>query len=399
MLEIAGSRGALTDADRPLRIGFLDFSGWDFHVLTPEALPLGGSQSAACHLARALAAQGHSVFFFSGLSAPGMYAQVQCLSSRSLTQAALGALKLDACVCAAESGHGGKLRLLLDPAVRLVLWTGHVPDQAGVQALRDPAQRDAYDGFALVSDWQAGRFRSAFGIPPGRIAVLRNAVAPAFLNLFEPGTPVLRHKSTPPVLAYTSTPYRGLKLLLDAFPRIRAALPETTLRVYSDMRTYRLTPEEDRANFGALYERCRQTPGVEYIGSIAQPALAKALREVWLLAYPNNFPETSCIAVLEAMAAGCRIVTSRFAALPETTGGFADLVDMPVKANGYLKEDDYLKLFVEAVVGALNQMRAQPDVVEGHLWKQVGFVNEVYCWPRRARQWTEWLRQMPRRVP
>jgi len=384
-------------ADRPLRIVFLDFSGWDYHVLGPDSAPLGGSQSAACYLARVLAAQGHSVFFASGLSAPGMYAGVQCLCLRGLTQAALGALQLDVCVCVLGASLGARLRQLLDPAVRLVLWTQHAPDQPSVAPLRDPAERDAYDAFALVSNWQSAGFQAAFGIPPQRIAILRNADAPAFLGLFPPAATILHHKTTPPVLAYTSTPFRGLSLLLDAFPRIRAALPGATLRVYSDMRVYRVAPDEDQSQYGALYERCRQTPGVEYVGSIAQPALAGALREVSLLAYPNIFPETSCIAALEAMAAGCRIVTSRLGALPETTGGFAELVDLPVTENGRLKRDEYVEWFVDAVMGALHQMRSQPGVVEAHLRKQVDFVNEAYTWPLRARQWADWLQRLPRR--
>ena len=392
MLQVSSSRDSHTHAGRPLRIAFLDCSGWDFHVLTPDAAPLGGSQSAACYLARALAAQGHPVFFFTAISAPGIYANVQCLSLAGLTQAALAALKPDVCVCILAAGTGARLRQLLGPAVRLVLWTQHASDQPGVETLRDPAEQAAYDAFALVSAWQSAGFQTAFGIPPQRIAILRNAAAPAFLDLFPPPAPILERKTTPPVLAYTSTPFRGLSLLLDAFPRIRAAIPGTTLRVYSDMRVYRTAPDQEQAEYGALYERCRQTPGVDYIGSLAQPQLAQALRDVSLLAYPNIFAETSCIAVLEAMAAGCRIVTSRFGALPETTAGFADLVDMPVRDNGYLKEDDYLNLFVAAVVGALNQMQSDPAAVEARLRKQVSFMNDAYNWPLRARQWADWLR-------
>ena len=396
-VSVSPADSSPASADKPLRIAFLDLPGWDLHVLSPDTAPLGGSQSAACYLARALAAQGHSVFFASGVSAPGRYAGVECIPLNSLTQGALGALQLDACVCLLMGGFGVRLRQMLDPAVRLVLWTQHASDQPAVGNLRDSAERDAYDGVALVSDWQSACFQAAFGISPQRIAILRNAVAPAFLGLFPQAAPILHYKTTPPVLAYTSTPFRGLELLLEAFGRIGAAVPGTTLRVYSDMRTYRIAPDEDQSEFGAVYEKCRQTPGVEYVGSIAQGELAQALREVSLLAYPNIFPETSCIAVMEAMAAGCRIVTSRYAALPETTGGFADLVDLPVTENGRLRREEYVQRFVDAVVGALHQMRSQPGVVEAHLRNQVDFVNEAYTWPLRARQWADWLRRLPRR--
>jgi glycosyltransferase involved in cell wall biosynthesis len=398
MLQASSSQanGSLSDTGKPLRIGFFDYGGWDYHVLSPEAAPLGGSHSAACYLARALAAQGHSVFLVTNLSKPGRYANVQCMSWDNFDQAAASALKLDACVCILGSVPAAHLRQLLDPAVRLVLWTQHDTDQPSIQNLRDPAEREAFDGFALVSVWQSLKYQSTFGIPPQRIAILRNAVAPAFLGLFPPAASILSHKIIPPVLAYTSTPYRGLDLLLDAFSRIRSAIPGTTLRVYSSMQVYRAAPQQEQSEFGALYQRCRQTPGVTYHGSILQSELAPALREVSMLAYPNTYPETSCIAVLEAMAAGCRVVTSRHAALPETTGGFGTLIDMPATSGGHLKVEDYLKLFVDAVAAALQQMQSQPVFAEAQLRKQVDFVNQLASWPLRARQWADWLRRLPR---
>jgi len=87
------------------------------------------------------------------------------------------------------------------------------------------------------------------------------------------------------VLAYTSTPFRGLDILLEAFPLLRARIPGITLRVYSSLAVYQIQPEQDphRACTNAASKR-----GVEYCGSLSQTALAQALR-VDVFAYPSTF--------------------------------------------------------------------------------------------------------------
>jgi hypothetical protein len=47
-------------------------------------------------------------------------------------------------------------------------------------------------------------------------------------NLEALGTPA-------PVLFYTSTPFRGLDVLLNCFPRIRQSVPDVRLRIFSSM--------------------------------------------------------------------------------------------------------------------------------------------------------------------
>jgi glycosyltransferase involved in cell wall biosynthesis len=368
-----------------LRIGFLDVMGWDFHAMTPDTSPLGGSQSAACYLARALAARGQHVFLLTNLREPGLYGGVNCVSLLRLDEAGLKALRLDVCVVMLAAGNAVKLRQWLDRQTRLVFWAQHAEDQTGVQRLRERSELEAYDRFALVSEWQAGSYATAFGVPRERMAITPNAVAPAFENLYPAGANIVVSKTVPPILAYTSTPFRGLHLLQEAFPRIRAAIPGARLRVYSSMQVYRVPADQDRAQFGVLYDRCREMDGVEYVGAVGQTELAGQLREATFLAYPNLFPETFCIAALEAMAAGCRVVTSRLGALPETTAGFAELID--VRGT----KDEYVRRFVEAVVGQYRRMRERPEEVEAELRRQVDYVNREGTWAVRARQWEEWL--------
>ncbi len=368
-----------------MKIAFGEFSGWDFHAGSVESTPLGGSSSAASYLAQALVQRGHEVWFFTLTTAPGLHAGVQCRSWAETSVESLRSLGLDVFVGILSAGNGVPLRNALDPATRLILWTQHRCDQQSVQLLGQSSEQQSYDAFVFVSEWQRQEFLRQFSIDPDRSVVLRNAIAPAFQDLFPDAGSVEPHKATPPILAYTSTPFRGLDLLLEAFPAIRAAFPEARLRVFSGMQVYRVAPDQEQAEYGALYQRCRETPGVEYLGSVAQPVLARELRAVRVFAYPNCFPETSCISVLEAMSAGCRIVTSDLGALRETSAGFARLVPIPGTRA------DYLSAFVRNTVEALTESTSGLAVAEEFMRRQIDYVRQNATWAIRAGQWEEWL--------
>jgi glycosyltransferase involved in cell wall biosynthesis len=367
-----------------MRIGFVDPSNWDYHVESVDEIPLGGSQSAACHLARALARRGHDVFHFGGVSAPRVHAGVDCRNLSRVAVADAHALALDVVVCVLAAGMGKALREIFAPRA-LVLWNQHAHDQPAVQSLKDASECAEYDGFAMVSDWQREQFARCFPIDPDRMAVRRNAIAPPFQSMFPSGQPILEQKSDPPVLAYTSTPFRGLNLLLEAWPAIRSAVPGARLQVYSSMRIYQTSAEEDNSKYGELYAACRQTEGIEYHGSIPQPALAERLRRAAMLAYPNTFAETSCIAVMEAMASGCRIVTSELGALPETTAGFAELIGMTAG------KDEFVRQFIDKSIHTLTESRRRPEETETLLRRQVDAINVTCTWEMRADEWLEWF--------
>jgi tetratricopeptide (TPR) repeat protein/glycosyltransferase involved in cell wall biosynthesis len=369
-----------------LRLAFASFSPFAYRVDSPYRVPLGGTESALCYLAEAVARRGHQVFLLNHRSEGEVSRGVQCLP---LTAATVRQLPpLDVLIVSNVAGRGPDLRSQLTGKPCLVLWTGHGHDQPAVKALHDPAERAAYDGIALVSDWQRRHYVAHFGLVPERTAVLRNAIAPAFQGLFPTDVPILGQKCQPPVLAYTSTPFRGLDLLLEAFPQIRRAVPGATLKVFSSMKVYQVSEPEDQSRYGGLYHKCRATEGVQYLGSLPQPELAAELRWVSVLAYPNTFAETSCIAVLEAMASGCWVVTSDQGALPETTAGFARLI--PEAED----RESYLRRFVEETVTVLTHLAAGTADAESHLRRQVTHINQNYTWPALAEQWIQWLSQL-----
>jgi glycosyltransferase involved in cell wall biosynthesis len=376
-----------------MRIAFLDAGHWDYHAATPYERPLGGSHSAMCYLAAALASRGHEVSLLNQTTQAGIYHGVRCVSMKRIPRDLVRGLDVAIVLNAASAVRD--FRQQLPAEVRLVLWTQHADDQPGVRALADPGVVTALDGLALVSQWQQARYQKAFNVVNSSDAarpccrVMRNAVAPAFEGLFDCASPIRNDRHGPAVLAYTSTPFRGLDLLLRCFPEIRRRCPGTTLRVYSSMQVYQVDAQSDRATYGPLYNACRATEGIQWLGSVPQPELAAGLRTADLLAYPNHFPETSCISVLEAMACGCKIVTSALAALPETTAGFAHLVPFDeADPSGYAAR------FIDAVCANVAMITGGGLAVESELRRQVEAINARAVWTVRARQWEDWLTEL-----
>jgi glycosyltransferase involved in cell wall biosynthesis len=376
---------------RPLHIAFFDPAPWQYSVETVYREPLGGSQSAAIYLAEALSRMGHQVHFVSKTQNQGTFHGVDCVDRSIMNVDLLQQWKLDAMIVVLGAGLGRHLRAMISPRCKLILWTQHAADQAGVGALAEPAERNVYDAIVLVSKWQQEQLSRAFSLNPSRVVVMQNAIAPAFEGLFAPDESILAAKTERPLLAYTSTPHRGLELLLHLFPTIRHRLPQALLLVYSSLRVYQIPPDQDE--FNKLYDACRNTPGVEYVGSIPQSRLAPALRQVSILAYPNIYPETSCISVMEAMAAGCVVVTSELAAIPETAAGFGRLISSQIDARAYCQD------FIKAIVSAAHELFGSIATVEQFLRRQVEFANRSYVWGTRAQQWTEWLGDICGRTP
>ena len=365
-----------------MRIAFYDHTPVDYTAATPFERPLGGSESAQCYLAIELAKLGHTVALVTNTSAPGTYRGVVCSNHHDSGTAAL--LNAADVVVASNEALGRKLRDNLRVTTPLVLWTGHAHDQPAITGLESAREKKMWSGFAFVSRWQLEQFADLFWVPAEKSRVMRNGIAPVFANLVSP-EPWFR-RDDPPVLVYTSQPYRGLAVLLDAFPRIRIAIPGTRLNVFSGFAVVNQTREDDP--YTSLYERCRTTDGVEYVGPVSQTALASELSAAAALAYPSIFMETSCISALEAMAAGLLVLATRTAALPETTAGFARLAEYRPDHALLARE------FADMTIEELQRIRHSPDAEAARRAAQIAHVREQHTWPVLALEWQSWLTEV-----
>lgn len=368
-----------------MKIAFVDLSGIDFTPLTPEVLPLGGMQSGVSYLSRELAARGHEVTIFNGARAEGTFCGVRVLNFRRHFPAALH--DCDFYISISCSG------LTIRPFTRgrpLILLTGHSSVEPSMQALAQREERDCWDHFVFKSNWQAEAMRKTFSLDPGRISIITNAVSPAFEALAEPKSSFLL-EGRPPVLYFSSTPFRGLDILVRAFPAIAKAVPGVTARVYSSMAPYQA--QEREAEFGDLYRACRAA-GMDYVGSLSQPQLCEAVASADVLAFPSTYPETSCITLMEAMAASNLIVSRALGAIPETAAGFGYLLAEPARLSGAALADG----FARHVIGVLKSAQERPRQVAARLRLQRRYCLTNYSWPSKAKEWEATLAEIAARV-
>ncbi|MER9952496.1 glycosyltransferase [Mesorhizobium sp. M0047] len=255
-----------------------------------------------------------------------------------------------------------------------VVWMHHNVDQRWVQWCHDRELVDSVHCFVFVSYWQREQYLTAFGLPPDRCVVLRHA-----LDLS--ADPRRWETRTTWRCAYTSTPFRGLSVLLDAWQRLSPVNAE--LHVWSSMKLYL----EDDGPYQHLYDRARSMPGVTYHGLAPNSELRNALRTMHFLAYPCTFAETACLAVIEAMAAGCRIIVPSLGALPETTAGYARVY--PFNPNA----EEHAVTFSENLADELETpWGGEP----GLSLSQQAHCAVVYDWPRRLREWRQLIQWLTR---
>jgi glycosyltransferase involved in cell wall biosynthesis len=372
---------------------FVDNVDWDYDVATPLERPLGGSQSALCYLATALAARGHTVTTLTGTKSPRFVAGVQCLSHRTLAPEIFDG-RDTVIVAINDPPAADDLRRLLRHRALLILWMQAGHDQPMTQRLLDPACSVLWDQVVCVSEWHRTMLRQHLHLPLNQLSALGNGVSPAFERLFLDRDEVAQAKSRDPRLAYTSIPYRGLDVLANCFPEIRRRHPQCRLDVYSSMQVYGGAGVEDKHQL--LYDLCRATEGIDYRGSVPQRQLAEELRGAHVLAYPNTFAETSCIAAMEALAAGCLVITSELGALPETCSGWGKLV--PPIAPGRSRKQ-YAREFVDAVDAALVRMQLDWPAFVADRYQQIQAINATCTWKVRAAEWetaaARWLAATP----
>jgi len=263
-----------------------------------------------------------------------------------------------------------------------VYWNQLSHDQSAVEFLKDPANVEKIDRFVFVSHWQSEMYRKVFNIPGYKTAVIKNA------SIGTETRPLGKRDKVR--LCYTSTPWRGLDVLVKAWKILQPK--DCELHIFSSTKIYGKDFAISAAgNYEDLFEECRKTEGIVYRGYSTNESLRNELHTFDILAYPSTFEETSCIAVIEALSAGLRVVTSNIGALPETTEGWARMYP-------YLMDKDrHAEMFAQVLGEEIEKIREGKLDYELNL--QLNTYTPRWSWDQRIKEWTNFLSTLHQEQP
>jgi glycosyltransferase involved in cell wall biosynthesis len=276
---------------------------------TAAASGIGGSETAVIEVSRRLAAAGHRVRVFCNTPEEGLFDRVEYRS--------LGSLE-DVTGCDLLIAWRDALPLEWVPGRVKWLWV----HDTTIHNARPWSLHSAGRVLAL-SQWHAQHLTAEHGVEWEKVAVTRNGIDLArFAH-----TPA-RHEHR---VIYSSSPDRGLEQLLDAWPAVRATVPDAELHVFYGWQMLedaaRREPDGAEANFLRVLQQklaALADAGVVVRGRVDQTTLAREMLAAGAWVHPSTMPngepftETSCIGAMEAQAAGCVVVYRPVGALPET---------------------------------------------------------------------------------
>jgi len=261
---------------------------------------------------------------------------------------------------------------LVKPDQTNILWQHLNYDQPNVKLMKDRKFVDSIDYFIYVSHWQYNRFREVYQIPEYKSFVIKNATH-AFST-------VEKQKDNKIKLLYTSTPWRGLIVLLKAIEILNKTRDDFEVDIYSSTKIYGSTfDENEKDKFTDLFDKCKNTKNVNYHGYTFNGEIRRAVEKAHIYAYPSIFEETSCLAIIEAMSAGCHVVTTNYGALPETCGEFATMIEFDSSGQNLIER------YAETLNSVIDNYKN--NLYKDDLEMQIKYYNKNYSWETRIQEW------------
>ena len=256
-----------------------------------------------------------------------------------------------------------------------VLWMQHFVNQEEVKNLGSKDYVNKLDHIVFNSNWNFEKHQYQFKIPENKSLVIKNAIE---------NIPVHEKPKDKISLVYHTTPWRGLIHLLKVFKNLN--LKNVELNICSSTIIY--GKKFDRIlgkQYENIFEECKNTKNVNYLGFVENNKIINLLKNMHIYAFPSVWPETSCISAIEAMAAGCEIVSSNLGALYETCAPFGTFVTFDRNFENFEKK--YQKVLGRSIENFWSEENQKKIKLQQEV------INLTYSWSTRSKEWLSFFEE------
>ena len=256
-----------------------------------------------------------------------------------------------------------------------ILWMHHFVNQKEAQnlGLKDFVQK--LDHIVFNSNWNCKKHIDHFEIPKNKSVVIKNAIEK--IDFEEKPKDKIN-------LVYHTTPWRGLALLLKVFKNLD--LKNVELNVCSSTIIYGKKFDSVLGKkFENIFNECKNTKNINYFGFVDNKKIIQMLKKMHIFSHPSIWPETSCVAAIESMAAGCEVVTTNLGALTETCSSFGTFVNFDKNFDNLEKE--YGKVLSNSIKNYWS------DENQNKLKLQRETINSTYSWDTRSLEWKNFFNE------
>ena len=229
-----------------------------------------------------------------------------------------------------------------------------------------------FEKLIFVSNWQFQQYQQAYGLPWYKCLVLQNAVEPI----------PFKEKSKDKIkIIYNTTPHRGLEIIVPVFEKLCERYDNIELDVFSSFKAYGW--EERDEPYKELFKRCEDHPKINYHGYQPNDVVRNALAEAHIQAYPSIWLETSCMALMEGMSAGCLCIHPNYGALYETAANWTWMYQWTQDKR------DHANIMLNHLAAGIESYWT--DGVQTRLGGQKSYADVFYSWQYRQQQWESFL--------
>ena len=217
-----------------------------------------------------------------------------------------------------------RVRKIEEDKIR-VYWLHDTANDPETNHLKNSSSRDRFHKLVFCGHWQYNQYLNALNIPAtDKCAVIDTPIVP--IAPFTKSTDEVR-------LIYTSTPQRGLALLVPVFIELAKKYPNIKLDVFSSFSIYGWGHTDEQ--FRELFDACRSHPQINYHGSQPNEVVREYLQRAHIFAYPSIWQECNSRSLIEAMSAGCLCIHPNLAGLSDTSGGITSMYQFIQDPNAH----------------------------------------------------------------